>query len=155
MTMQRQGSTQVQAEDNMTWVAGDVAGRRFHDARLGRRLGSLLYQLGGSIGGTIPCPSAADRTRSQAPMSTHLLPIVSIDLAALTRSFPALGRVSRGDGQGSTANLLRRWIRLAEQPAPVTATAVPSPPVAAVACTCGQRHPHRAVDSLAMAVRMT
>lgn len=54
MTEQRQGSTSRQAEDNATWVAGEVAGCRFHDARLGKRLGSLLHQLGGSIGGTIP-----------------------------------------------------------------------------------------------------
>jgi hypothetical protein len=43
-----------QAEDNAAWVAGEVAGCRFRDARLGKRLGSLLHQLGGSIGGTIP-----------------------------------------------------------------------------------------------------
>lgn len=43
-----------QAEDNGAWVAGEVAGCGFHDARLGKRLGSLLHQLGGSIGGTIP-----------------------------------------------------------------------------------------------------
>ena len=54
MTVQRQGSTKGQAEDNAKWVAGEVAGCGFHDARLGKRLGSLLHQLGGSIGGTIP-----------------------------------------------------------------------------------------------------
>ncbi len=43
-----------QAEDNAAWVAGEVAGCEFHDARLGKRLSSLLHQLGGSIGGTIP-----------------------------------------------------------------------------------------------------
>ena len=43
-----------QGEDNAAWVAGEVAGCGFHDARLGKRLGSLLHQLGGSIGGTIP-----------------------------------------------------------------------------------------------------
>jgi len=40
--------------DNGSWVAGEVAGCEFRDARLGKRLGSLLHQLGGSIGGTIP-----------------------------------------------------------------------------------------------------
>jgi len=54
MTMQQLGSMSGQAEDNAAWIAGEVAGCRFHDARLGKRLGSLLHQLGGSIGGTIP-----------------------------------------------------------------------------------------------------
>jgi hypothetical protein len=54
MTTQQQGSMSRQAGDNVAWVAGEVAGCRFHDARLGKRLGSLLHQLGGSIGGTIP-----------------------------------------------------------------------------------------------------
>ena len=40
--------------DNASWVAGEVAGCEFRDARLGKRLGSLLHQLSGSIGGTIP-----------------------------------------------------------------------------------------------------
>ena len=53
MTKQQRGSSR-QAEDNGAWVAGEVAGCQFHDARLGKRLGSLLHQLGGSIGGTIP-----------------------------------------------------------------------------------------------------
>ena len=39
--------------DNASWVAGEVAGCDFRDARLGKRLSSLLHQLGGSIGGTI------------------------------------------------------------------------------------------------------
>jgi len=43
-----------EAADNVSWVAGEVAGCEFRDARLGKRLGSLLHQLGGSIGGTIP-----------------------------------------------------------------------------------------------------
>jgi hypothetical protein len=43
-----------EAADNASWVAGEVAGCEFRDARLGKRLGSLLHQLGGSIGGTIP-----------------------------------------------------------------------------------------------------
>jgi len=42
------------AADNASWVAGEVAGCEFRDARLGKRLGSLLHQLGGNIGGTIP-----------------------------------------------------------------------------------------------------
>ena len=54
MTIQPQGSNGVESEENGTWVAGEVAGCRFHDARLGKRLSSLLHQLGGSIGGTIP-----------------------------------------------------------------------------------------------------
>ncbi|WP_198088399.1 transposase [Variovorax sp. E3] len=33
--------------------SGEVAGSKFRDARLGKRLSSLLYQLGGSIGGTV------------------------------------------------------------------------------------------------------
>ncbi|MFL6681203.1 MAG: transposase DNA-binding-containing protein, partial [Burkholderiaceae bacterium] len=53
MTKRQRGSSR-QAEDNGAWVAGEVAGCQFHDARLGKRLGSLLHQLGGSIGGTIP-----------------------------------------------------------------------------------------------------
>jgi hypothetical protein len=54
MTMQRHGSMSKQTEDDATWVAGEIAGCRFHDARLGKRLSSLLHQLGGSIGATIP-----------------------------------------------------------------------------------------------------
>jgi hypothetical protein len=53
MTKRQRGSSR-QAEDNGAWVAGEVAGCQFHDARLGKRLGNLLHQLGGSIGGTIP-----------------------------------------------------------------------------------------------------
>ncbi|MDP9917341.1 hypothetical protein J2W24_002992 [Variovorax boronicumulans] len=40
--------------DNGSWIAGEVAGCEFRDARLGKRLGNLLHQLGGSIGGTVP-----------------------------------------------------------------------------------------------------
>lgn len=40
--------------DNASWVAGEVAGCDFRDARLGKRLGSLLDQLSSNIGGTIP-----------------------------------------------------------------------------------------------------
>jgi hypothetical protein len=43
-----------QTADNASWTVGEVAGCEFRDARLGKRLGSLLHQLGGSIGGTIP-----------------------------------------------------------------------------------------------------
>ena len=38
----------------MSWVANEVAGCDFRDSRLGKRLGSLIHQLGSSIGGTIP-----------------------------------------------------------------------------------------------------
>ncbi len=37
-----------------SWIAGEVAGCEFTDARLGKRLGSLLHQISGSIGGTVP-----------------------------------------------------------------------------------------------------
>lgn len=40
--------------DNGSWIAGEVAGCEFRDARLGKRLSSLLHKLGGNIGGTIP-----------------------------------------------------------------------------------------------------
>jgi hypothetical protein len=40
--------------DNASWVAGEVAGCGFRDARLGKRLSSLLRLLGDRIGGTIP-----------------------------------------------------------------------------------------------------
>lgn len=43
-----------ESTDNPSWVAGEVAGCEFRDARLGKRLSSLLHQLGGHIGGTIP-----------------------------------------------------------------------------------------------------
>jgi len=54
MTKQQQGLIGGKADDNAAWVAGEVAGCRFNDARLDKRLSSLLHQLGGSIGGTIP-----------------------------------------------------------------------------------------------------
>jgi hypothetical protein len=34
MTMQWHGSMSRQAEDNAAWVAGELTGCRFHDARL-------------------------------------------------------------------------------------------------------------------------
>ena len=37
-----------------SWIAGEIAGCDFADARLGKRLGSLLHQISGSIGGTVP-----------------------------------------------------------------------------------------------------
>lgn len=37
-----------------SWVAGEIAGCEFTDARLGKRLGNLLHQISGSIGGTVP-----------------------------------------------------------------------------------------------------
>ena len=40
--------------DDDSWVAGVVAGCEFTDARLGKRLGNLLHQISGSIGGTVP-----------------------------------------------------------------------------------------------------
>ena len=43
-----------ESTDNASWVAGEVAGCEFSDARLGKRLSSLLHQLGGNIGVTIP-----------------------------------------------------------------------------------------------------
>lgn len=43
-----------ESSDNASWIAGEVAGCEFRDARLGKRLGNLLHQLGGSIGSTIP-----------------------------------------------------------------------------------------------------
>jgi hypothetical protein len=42
------------SSDNTSWVVGEVAGCEFRDARLGKRLSSLLQKLGGNIGGTIP-----------------------------------------------------------------------------------------------------
>lgn len=39
---------------NGSWIAGEVAGCEFRDSRLGKRLSSLLHQLGGSVGRTIP-----------------------------------------------------------------------------------------------------
>lgn len=38
----------------MSWIAGEIDGSEFRDARLGKRLSSLLHKLGGNIGGTIP-----------------------------------------------------------------------------------------------------
>lgn len=37
-----------------SWVAGEIAGCEFTDTRLGKRLGSLLHQISGSMGGTVP-----------------------------------------------------------------------------------------------------
>ncbi len=54
MSRSATGANVEEPPDNASWVAGEVAGCGFHDARLGKRLGSLLHQLGGSIGGTIP-----------------------------------------------------------------------------------------------------
>jgi hypothetical protein len=42
------------SSDNASWIAGEVAGGEFRDARLGKRLSSLLQLLGDRIGGTIP-----------------------------------------------------------------------------------------------------
>lgn len=43
-----------ESSDNASWVASEIGGCEFRDARLGKRLGNLLHLLGGSIGGTIP-----------------------------------------------------------------------------------------------------
>lgn len=37
-----------------SWVAGEIAGCEFTDTRLGKRLGSLLHQISGSLGGAVP-----------------------------------------------------------------------------------------------------
>ena len=37
-----------------SWVAGEITGCEFTDTRLGKRLGSLLHQISGSMGGTVP-----------------------------------------------------------------------------------------------------
>jgi hypothetical protein len=37
-----------------SWIAAEVAGCDFTDARLGKRLVSLLHQISGSVGGTVP-----------------------------------------------------------------------------------------------------
>lgn len=72
------------SSDNGSWIAGELAGCEFQDARLGKRLSSLLQQLGGSIGGTVPlaCRDWAntkaayrffsnDRVDEQAILSGH------------------------------------------------------------------------------------
>lgn len=43
-----------QSLDNASWVAGEIAGCKFQDARLGKRLGSLLQQLSDGVGRTVP-----------------------------------------------------------------------------------------------------
>jgi hypothetical protein len=43
-----------ESADNASWVAGEIAGCKFQDARLGKRLGSLLQKLGNGIGRTVP-----------------------------------------------------------------------------------------------------
>jgi len=45
-----------------SWVAGEIAACKFTDVRLGKRLGTLLNQISGSIGGTVPlaCQDWAD-----------------------------------------------------------------------------------------------
>ena len=40
--------------DNASWVAGETAGCKFQDARLGKRLGNLLQQLSDGVGRTLP-----------------------------------------------------------------------------------------------------
>ena len=40
--------------DNAPWVADEIAGCKFQDARLGKRLGSLLQQLSEGVGRTVP-----------------------------------------------------------------------------------------------------
>lgn len=37
-----------------SWVEAEIADCDFTDARLGKRLGSLLHQISGSVGGTVP-----------------------------------------------------------------------------------------------------
>jgi Transposase DNA-binding len=66
------------------WIGGEIAGCEFADARLGKRLGSLLHQIGGRVGGTMPlaCQDWAntkavgrffsnDRVDEQAILSGH------------------------------------------------------------------------------------
>lgn len=43
-----------QSLDNASWVAGEIAGCEFPDARLGKRLVSLLQQLSEGVGRTVP-----------------------------------------------------------------------------------------------------
>ena len=40
--------------DNATWVAGETAGCKFRDARLGKRLSNLLQTLADGVGRTVP-----------------------------------------------------------------------------------------------------
>ena len=40
--------------NEVTWVAREIAGYAFQDARLGRRFGILLKQMGCAVGESIP-----------------------------------------------------------------------------------------------------
>lgn len=44
----------IETSDNASWVAGEVAGCKFSDARLGKRLSKLLDVIGASPGKTLP-----------------------------------------------------------------------------------------------------
>lgn len=54
MGEQAKSAGRGQSLDNASWVAGEIAGCEFPDARLGKRLGSLLQQLSDGIGRTVP-----------------------------------------------------------------------------------------------------
>jgi len=54
MTKQARGASAREPSDNGSWVAGEIAGCKFQDARLGKRLGSLLQILSDGIGRTVP-----------------------------------------------------------------------------------------------------
>src|SRR3954471_6549098 len=70
--------------DNATWVAGETAGCKFRDARLGKRLNNLLQMLADGVGRTVPlaCQDLAntkaayrffdnDRVDEQAILAGH------------------------------------------------------------------------------------
>lgn len=54
MGEQARSASIEQCLDNASWVAGEIAGCKFQDARLGKRLGSLLQQLSDGVGRTVP-----------------------------------------------------------------------------------------------------
>lgn len=54
MAEQAKSATIEQSLDNTSWVAGEIAGCKFPDARLGKRLGSLLQKLSDGVGQTVP-----------------------------------------------------------------------------------------------------
>jgi hypothetical protein len=54
MVKQSKCASEEKSADNTSWVAGEVAGCNFADARLGKRLTGLLQKLGDKVGSSVP-----------------------------------------------------------------------------------------------------
>src|SRR5471032_3500327 len=94
MNKQNNCASVDEPSDNATWVAGETAGCKFRDARLGKRLSNLLQVLGDGIGRTVPLAcqdwantKAAYRFFDNDRVSEH--DILSGDFEATAQRFSA------------------------------------------------------------------